>query len=75
LAGSESQVMSLWGVNDEGTKELMIRYYRALARGEERGEGLRQAQLRMLKSKRWRHPSHWAAFIQSGEWMNLEGCR
>jgi CHAT domain-containing protein len=75
LAGSESQVMSLWGVNDEGTKELMIRYYRALARGEERGEGLRQVQLKLLKSKRWRHPSHWAAFIQSGEWTNLEGRR
>jgi CHAT domain-containing protein len=73
LAGSESQVMSLWGVNDEGTKELMVQYYRALVRGEERGEGLRQVQLRMLKSKRWRHPSHWAAFIQSGVWTNLEG--
>jgi CHAT domain-containing protein/Tfp pilus assembly protein PilF len=73
LAGSESQVMSLWDVNDEGTKELMIQYYRALVRGEERSEGLRQVQLRMLKSKRWQHPSHWAAFIQSGEWANLEG--
>jgi CHAT domain-containing protein/Tfp pilus assembly protein PilF len=75
LAGSESQVMSLWGVNDEGAKELMIRYYRALVRGEGRGEGLRKVQLRMLKSKRWYHPSHWAAFIQSGEWANLEGRR
>jgi CHAT domain-containing protein/tetratricopeptide (TPR) repeat protein len=75
LAGSESQVMSLWGVNDAGTKELMIQYYSALARGEERGQGLRQVQLRMLKSRRWSHPSHWAAFIQSGEWTNLEGRR
>jgi CHAT domain-containing protein/Tfp pilus assembly protein PilF len=72
LAGSESQVMSLWDVNDAATKELMIQYYRALVRGEERGEGLRQVQLRMLKSKHWHHPSNWAAFIQSGEWASLE---
>jgi CHAT domain-containing protein/Tfp pilus assembly protein PilF len=75
LAGSESQVMSLWDVNDAGTKELMIQYYRALVRGEGRCEGLKQVQLRMLKSKRWQHPSHWAAFIQSGEWANLEDRR
>jgi CHAT domain-containing protein/Tfp pilus assembly protein PilF len=72
LAGSESQVMSLWPVTDEGAKELMIEYYRALQRGEGRSEGLRQVQLRMLRSKEWRHPFYWAAFIQSGEWANLE---
>jgi CHAT domain-containing protein/tetratricopeptide (TPR) repeat protein len=75
LAGSESQVMSLWPVSDEGTKELMIHYYMALKQGEGRSEGLRQVQLRMLRAKRWRHPFYWAAFIQSGEWANLEGER
>jgi CHAT domain-containing protein/Tfp pilus assembly protein PilF len=75
LAGSESQVMSLWPVTDEGAKELMIDYYKALQRGEGRSEGLRQVQLRMLRSKQWLHPFYWAAFIQSGEWANLEGRR
>jgi CHAT domain-containing protein len=75
LAGSESQVMSLWPVTDEGAKELMIDYYRALQRGEGRSEGLRQVQLRMLRSEKRRHPFYWAAFIQSGEWANLEGRR
>jgi CHAT domain-containing protein len=75
LAGSESQVMSLWPVTDEGAKELMIDYYKALQRGEGRSEGLRQVQLRMLRSEKWRHPFYWAAFIQSGEWANLEGQR
>jgi CHAT domain-containing protein/Tfp pilus assembly protein PilF len=72
LAGSESQIMSLWPVEDKGAKELMIQYYRALRRGEERSEGLRQVQLRMLQSTRWWHPFHWAAFIQSGAWTNLK---
>jgi CHAT domain-containing protein/Tfp pilus assembly protein PilF len=75
LAGSESQVMTLWPVTDQGAKKFMTEYYRALQRGEGRSEGLRQVQLRMLRSKQWRHPFYWAAFIQSGEWANLEGRR
>jgi CHAT domain-containing protein len=75
LAGSESQVISLWPVSDVGAKEFMIDYYLALGQGEGRSEGLRQAQLRMLRSKYRRHPFYWAAFIQSGEWANMEGQR
>jgi len=75
LAGSESQVMTLWPVSDVATRDLMIPYYRALRQGEGRGEALRQIQLQMLRSKDRRHPFYWAAFIQSGEWANLEGKR
>jgi len=71
LAGAESQVMSLWPVSDRGTRELMIAYYRALQRGEGRGEALRQVQLRMLRSANRHHPYYWASFIQSGEWKSL----
>src|SRR6266540_1361204 len=75
LAGAETQVMSLWPVSDAGTRDLMIGYYRALQRGEGRGEGLRRVQLEMIKSKDRRHPFYWASFIQSGKWGNLEGKR
>ncbi len=75
LAGSESQVMSLWPVSDLGTRDLMVNYYKRLLRGEGRGEALRQVQLQMLKSKTRSHPYYWASFIQSGEWANLEGRR
>ncbi len=75
LAGSESQVMSLWAVPDELAKDVIIPYYKALRRGEGRGAGLRQVQLRMLRSRDRRHPFYWAAFIQSGEWGNLDGRR
>jgi CHAT domain-containing protein/Tfp pilus assembly protein PilF len=76
LAGSESQVMSLWPVSDESTKDLMVPYYKALQQGEGRSEGLRQVQLRMLRGRKdQRHPFYWAAFIQSGEWANLDGQR
>jgi CHAT domain-containing protein len=76
LAGSESQVISLWQVSDEPTKNLMIEYYKALQQGAGRSEGLRQVQLSMLRGRgKWRHPYYWAAFIQSGEWANLDSHR
>jgi CHAT domain-containing protein/Tfp pilus assembly protein PilF len=75
LAGSESQMMSLWPVSDTGTRELMIEYYRRLKAGEGRGEALRQVQLKMLTNPKRRHPFYWASFIQSGEWASLDGKR
>ncbi len=97
LAGSESQVMSLWKVSDAGTRDLMIAYYSRLQKGEARTEALRAVQVAMLEgkltsatsgqgrrretvdvggkdvAKNYRHPYYWAAFIQSGDWRNLEG--
>ena len=75
LAGSETQVMSLWSVSDTGTRDLMIAYYKALQAGQGRSEALRQVQLRMLAGKDHHHPYFWASFIQSGEWANLDGKR
>jgi CHAT domain-containing protein/Tfp pilus assembly protein PilF len=50
LAGSESQVMSLWSVSDAATRDLMTDYYKRLQAGEGRTEALRQVQLTMIKS-------------------------
>lgn len=71
LAGSESQLMSLWPVSDRGTKELMTDYYRRLKAGEGRSAALRGVQLAMLRNPRRAHPYFWASFIQSGEWTPL----
>ena len=71
LAGSEAQMMSLWPVSDEGTRELMVEYYTRLKAGEGRSEALRNTQLKMLKDPKRRHPFYWASFIQSGEWKKL----
>jgi CHAT domain-containing protein/tetratricopeptide (TPR) repeat protein len=74
LAGSETQVMSLWPVEDKATG-ILIGYYRRLLEGEGRGEALRQIQLERLKDCKLRHPYYWASFIQVGEWANLDGRR
>jgi CHAT domain-containing protein/Tfp pilus assembly protein PilF len=73
LAGSESQVMSLWKVSDEGTQELMAAYYTRLQRAEGRTEALRQVQLEMIRGEKRKHPFYWASFIQSGAWTTLDG--
>jgi CHAT domain-containing protein len=52
LAGSESQVMSLWQVSDDATRDLMIGYYKRLMAGEGRTEALRQVQLELLRGGR-----------------------
>ena len=67
IAGSESQLISLWKVSDKETKDLMIAYYQRLKNGEGRSEALRQTQLAMLKSKDQNHPFYWASFIPSGD--------
>ena len=75
LAGSETQIMSLWPVSDQATQDLMVAYYSGLTKGQGRGEALRRVQLTMLKDLKRRHPFYWASFIQSGEWTKLEARR
>jgi CHAT domain-containing protein/Tfp pilus assembly protein PilF len=75
LAGSETQVMSLWSVSDTGTRDLMIGYYKRLAAGQGRSAAMRAARLEMLTDPKRSHPFYWASFIVSGEWANLDGKR
>jgi CHAT domain-containing protein/tetratricopeptide (TPR) repeat protein len=71
LAGSETQVMSLWAVDDRATRELMVAYYKQLLSGAGRAEAMRRVQLAMLKDPKRRHPAYWASFIVSGDWRPL----
>lgn len=75
LAGAETQVTSLWKVDDRVTRRLMSQYYAKLRAGAGRIEALRQVQLEMLKTQANRHPFYWAGFIGLGEWANLAGER
>lgn len=68
LAGAESQVMSLWQVRDDSTKDLMVAYYGRLMQGEGRSAALRSVQLAMLDDEKTAHPYYWAPFINSGSW-------
>lgn len=72
LAGAESQLISLWKVDDEATRELMGGFYRKLTAGVGRSESLRQAQLKLLGGGEYSHPHLWAGFIMSGRWESLK---
>jgi CHAT domain-containing protein/Tfp pilus assembly protein PilF len=71
IAGAESQVISLWKVSDEGTKDLMVSYYKRLINNVGRSQALRQTQLEMLSNPNYQHPYYWAAFIPSGDWTSM----
>jgi len=71
LAGAESQVISLWQVADDATRDLMVTYYARLLAGEDRAEALRRAQLEIMRRPGWSHPYFWASFIPVGEWRPL----
>lgn len=57
-------VASLWKVSDESTSLLMLDFYRHLLRSKNisYAESLRYAKLKMLESKKFSNPFHWAAF-------------
>ncbi|MGA2732713.1 MAG: CHAT domain-containing protein [Syntrophobacteraceae bacterium] len=66
-AGSPSAVVSLWSVDDEGTRDLMVRFYDNMIRkGLGAAESLRLAKKEMLNTK-YRHPFFWSAFVMYGE--------
>ncbi|MBD1847409.1 CHAT domain-containing protein [Cyanobacteria bacterium FACHB-63] len=72
IAGSQTQVLSLWLVSDAKTQELMTKYYQKLKTGQGRHEALRQAQLELLNDPNHRHPYYWASFVPSGDWTPLK---
>lgn len=71
LAGSQSQMISLWPVSDIATRDLMISFYQGLLEGKSRTDALRQVRLKMLASRNRKHPFYWAGFILSGNWREL----
>lgn len=67
-AGATRVLASLWQVHDEATAALMAAFYDALLRrGLTPAAALREAQLGLRGSRRWRDPYYWAAFTLQGE--------
>jgi CHAT domain-containing protein/Tfp pilus assembly protein PilF len=66
FAGCRSVGASLWQVSDASTARLMGAFYREYARGVGKAEALRQAQLALLRDKRYADPYHWSCFVLMG---------
>ncbi len=67
-AGAHSILASLWSVEDFWTMRLMELFYGQLRAGKSKDEGLRQAQLSLLRQPGSSSPSRWAAFTLIGDW-------
>lgn len=69
VAGCPSTVASQWKVADESTAELMEAFYQHLKAGKNKAEALRQAQLHLLRNRKYSHPFFWSPFILIGDWQ------
>jgi CHAT domain-containing protein len=74
VAGVPTTVVSQWPVESASTRNLMLHFHRALQVPSRAGqpsptkaEALRQAALKLMKSRSTRHPFYWAPFVLVGD--------
>jgi CHAT domain-containing protein len=62
-AGARQVASTLWDVDDEVTKELMVRFYKEMyTAGLDPADALRQSQILMMQSPHRSAPYYWAGF-------------
>ena len=67
-AGAPSVLATLWKVDDQSTKELMVLFYKAFDKSNARLLSLGDAQREFLKTHPGQgHPYYWAGFILMGK--------
>jgi tetratricopeptide (TPR) repeat protein len=64
-AGAPSVVASLWSVDDEATRQLMVAFYTHLKTGINKAEALRSAQADVRQ--KYPNPFYWAGFTLMGD--------
>jgi len=69
-SGAKSALASLWSISDQATAQLMTVFYKDLRAGtDSKAESLRDAQLALLHSSGFQHPSYWAPYLMIGDWL------
>jgi CHAT domain-containing protein len=69
-SGARSTVASLWVVEDESQTVLMQEFYTQLIqKRKSKGEALRLAQLKLLKSEKYSSPYFWSGTLLVGSWQ------
>ncbi len=71
IAGAETQVMSLWQVQDDATRDLMIAFYQKVIAQQGRAAAMRGVQVEWLRKGKRTHPFYWAAFVVTGDWSPM----
>ncbi len=70
VAGAQTVVASLWSVDDQVTRKLMVEYYTELTHGRGRAEAMQAAMMRIRTA--YPHPHYWAPFIVIGQASPLQ---
>ncbi len=67
-AGIPRVLASLWKVDDEATRALMVKFYEAWSGdgGPGAAKALREAQAHVRSHEKWKHPYYWAAWVLWG---------
>jgi CHAT domain-containing protein len=69
-SGAQSALASLWYISDEATAQLIESFYTALQTNKSsKAESLQIAQLALLNTERFKHPSFWAPYLLVGNWL------
>jgi len=69
-SGAKSALASLWSISDEATASLMSTFYKSRkSGGVSKAQSLRDAQLALLHTSEFRHPSYWAPYLMIGNWL------
>lgn len=69
-SGAKSVVSSLWPIEDEAGKDILIAFYKNLGQGDSKSKALRKAKLSYLKTadeEELKHPFYWAGFVVLGD--------
>ncbi|RAM48187.1 MAG: hypothetical protein C6Y22_28990, partial [Hapalosiphonaceae cyanobacterium JJU2] len=62
-AGAKAVMASLWTVEDQATRNLMIEFYKNIKLGMSKTEALQKAKLEQID----RHPYYWSPFVLIGD--------
>jgi CHAT domain-containing protein/Tfp pilus assembly protein PilF len=65
-AGARSVLLSLWMVDDETTRRMMVDFYQGIRAGRSLSASIRAAQRKILKEMP--HPFFWSPFVLVGHW-------
>ncbi len=69
-SGAQSALASLWYISDAATAQLIESFYTALqTTRSSKAESLRIAQLSLLRTEQFQHPSYWAPYLLVGNWL------
>ncbi len=67
VAGAPTTVATLWPVDDESTKIIMINFYDGLKKGLSKSEAMRKAQTALIRKGDYHvHPFFWAPYVMIG---------